>query len=432
MSPIHIARSTARSSAPERLWLLTLLPSLWAGAVRAQAAGPVAPEDDPTRGPTPAQAPARESPTPQKPTNRWSPRPSARSSGCRRPPIRSGRRAASPVGRSGPATTCTGCRGRTIPKTGIGVSGYAWVDTGYEVIVRGNNSEPNYRVPGLAGTCSPAGHADLLHRRLVRPGADRVRRQQGSDPLPNRTSSTSMTSGCESENGKAGTFSWAASRPSRSITSAWGWTSTRSSDRARPTWCGRRPTSSSWGKLQHRLPAERNHQSCSPSLPDRLPPVRAAGTIRLRYRLGHRHPGRQAGAGPRSRMAQDQGCGRRAETIPGRQQLQGEPLGSRWRRRGSARASNQFSSSASTSPTVGSTTTPRRTAPTQTRRWATTTRPGASPIWTSARLPTCVSSKGSSSAGASITIRRPTSNPESSLTSRRSVRCSTSSASRSS
>src|SRR5450755_3150520 len=31
------------------------------------------------------------------------------------------------------------------PKTGIGVSGYAWIDTGYESIVRGNSSEPNYK-----------------------------------------------------------------------------------------------------------------------------------------------------------------------------------------------------------------------------------------------------------------------------------------------
>jgi len=31
------------------------------------------------------------------------------------------------------------------PKTGIGVSGYAWIDTGDESIKRGNHSEPNYK-----------------------------------------------------------------------------------------------------------------------------------------------------------------------------------------------------------------------------------------------------------------------------------------------
>jgi hypothetical protein len=31
------------------------------------------------------------------------------------------------------------------PKTGIGVSGYAWIDTGYESIVSGNNVEPQYK-----------------------------------------------------------------------------------------------------------------------------------------------------------------------------------------------------------------------------------------------------------------------------------------------
>ena len=29
------------------------------------------------------------------------------------------------------------------PKTGIGVSGSAWLDTGYESIIRGNNTEGN-------------------------------------------------------------------------------------------------------------------------------------------------------------------------------------------------------------------------------------------------------------------------------------------------
>jgi hypothetical protein len=140
MSPTHRAISRTRI-----IGLLTLLPLLWSGFVRAQAADPSASEDDTTPAPKPAQAPAQESPPPQKANESVEPAPLGPFE--RLPP------SAYPEWKTrglygGSLWSSNNMHGMPwpyYPKTGIGVSGYAWIDTGYESIVRGNNSEPNYK-----------------------------------------------------------------------------------------------------------------------------------------------------------------------------------------------------------------------------------------------------------------------------------------------